>query len=1398
MAGIEEAVCIQLAKFNDVEKSVSNARWSNHNKQPVTINQGDSISITKSFIDTRNLSSAGITILVDTPLELEMFFYWINDGNPGNLANGFNDPNDSSVWFIPLPASGGPSDDIENYTSIPDYSVQMTLQSVKNIAFVLPNDITGIPYLSLNMTINSNQSVPYADGRPYLLCYTDNKPFTQTWKYTLKAGTYSPDALATLLTTNMAEVKKQTAVALNKPNAVDWFDPYAPKVNLPKETTLDQPFQVNTNGSPPVWAIGETTSSKDSEGQYGTAVINCQPYIQIQQNNGLPANWFQGSSGFVSCEYNPVTPPTVPAVAGPPPLPSLCFKNIISDCPIPDTYYNLPNIPGSGGDAIPAAQCLVGLNYTILYANETNFIKMGAVSNTNGITFTCTAVEKIEPINPNIIPFTSMQTAYDYDIINAGLPFIYYITGRAPIPMTDTWWDKMGASDSLTYINNVYNIVQIQIEIAPYMTQTLQNIQTNITYVITSSSDLIDWSLYGGSPNTYTQLTDPIFPFIDGYMSAVAGTTYYVGTVGHALYPPYTNTYDTNWEVDGTFINVIGDPKLYWTCGVNGPSYISSGNTTNSDYIILGVWYKIITTDPLIDWTQVGGPSANNPDPDDEINIGSQFPSYPIIPPKKYIITYAGYNFTWGNSNPLNCDTNYDSIGIITQGYQQTNLLEANGNVYVPFSQNGTDLTFLQEGVKYYIISASGLFNWSYFGGPVPPITGVFPFATIVAGTLTGAFMIDSTSPGTHFIPPQECGFQLGSGYDTPYETLTAGGPTASPWVDIVTGVSNFNMICSIVNNGSAVYATGGTGNVPNTDALQVWFQIGVTYYVATYVSDTFLPYNITDFFISNGVQNPSPTTPFSFTVTTLSGLESISPGNTWTGHVVPTGSIVQVQYNYPFILTVNFEPNTPETYYNYNAEVIPSGIIAGLLPVSNIPWQATEYGNVIGNLYSGYNVDVIPTGTIYTITQPTFPMTFKATATGTDTTYNFPYTGNLLGTGTVKESDNFVDGIVYEVFNPNNPNFYIYPLKKTPAIPLEITSKYDSAILMNYTFPMVGSSEIQLSFNDQQNIFQWNYTHSPIQIAAPPTASGDPVSFTEQVGIVNSFRPDPNILTDLPPNKGYVSSTCKLVAKSGCMFRRMEPASFWQGILGFSPNLIVTDEELGLSNEGVLNPIILPKDINRFTYERFNNVTTRSLLSTAMNFTTSSVFPNIEESYITNMYYPNPDTSPVNLAYSSVLDSWYSTEMTYNFIINVINTSNTGGTDPVSPIPPQWNESWYQALDQTVTIPAIKAPTLVSDLYGHYLIEIEGYQSSLLNEQQKYGIKAIVSSYYNNIGSFTSLPFNDMAFLYQHVGESITLNNFRVRILNGKMEEVAGLGDNSCVYLQINKAISQVEVQQV
>lgn len=1034
MSAIQEAVCIQLAKFNDIENSISNARWSNHNKEPVTINQGDNISITKAFVDTRNLSSSGITILDDLPVELEMYFYIINNGNPGSQAQGFNSNDPGKVtWIGPNQCKITTINEGVCYDP-PVFTRQYTLQSAPNIIF--QSDIAILNTAPLVQTINSVQANVYADGRPYLLCYSDNSRYTQTFKYTIPKGTYSPDEIGTLLTTAMSEVKKTTAFALNNNEASQWW-----KIN-PTTQFLDQPFVVNTRGYPPL-SCDSFFSGNDG---FTPATIT-QPNLKVVPNNGIQS----------------------------PSTKSLCFKPIITDCPIPAS--SLGPIPN--GPTINASQCHIGFTYEIITLGDTNWHAMGFdpdVVPAPGGGFLCTAREVLPPPpSPDIIPYTEMQIGKNYIIINPGVLFNYYVREGIVTSYTtirDTPWSEMGSSDNSTYINNVTGIDYVIIN-GPINGSDLEiNFITGFKYVITEIVDInIDLSLIGGPPNIYG-------PSIPLYNNVFTGTYYYLTSFGTQLHAPFTQGYDMIvGGIQYLFDNTFGSTRT--TAVIVGPIvYIEIPLTTSALYIQTGVTYVILTYDP-----------------------------------------------------------NYSEV----------------------------------------------------------------------------------------------------------WQTLGA-------------------------------------------------FQ---------------------------------------------------DPGQ---------------------------------------------------------PWVAVRDGDAQDEMGTGYAGFVVPTGALQTITNPTVPTApFISTYTGTDSVTEIGVKGYIIGTGTVREA-NFVDGTVQEILNVNSPNYYMYPLKLNgnPGIATQNqgTLVVETKLLYDYGFPLVGATEIELAFNDQLGKFQWSYIHSPIQQGVAPT-TGNQTTFQEVVGIVNSFQPT--------GGTSFISSTCKLTAQSGIMFKRMEPASFWMDVLGFSPNLMVTDDELGLTTDGTLKPIIPGVTDKRFTYSRFDSITSRGLLTTAMNFNGDATYQNAETSYIPGMFYgssllPGQPTPPVSLMYSPVVDKWAGYEVAYATLGNTQPLISQGLPTQVPDYdaPYSWNQVWFSALDVTHAVLAERTPLLISDKFGHFLVEIQGYDSTLLNEKQKYGIKAIVSSYYNNIGSFTTLPFNDSAFLYQHVGEPITLNNFRVRILDGNMNEVEGLGRNSSIYIQINKNITPVEVAQV
>jgi hypothetical protein len=114
---------------------------------------------------------------------------------------------------------------------------------------------------------------------------------------------------------------------------------------------------------------------------------------------------------------------------------------------------------------------------------------------------------------------------------------------------------------------------------------------------------------------------------------------------------------------------------------------------------------------------------------------------------------------------------------------------------------------------------------------------------------------------------------------------------------------------------------------------------------------------------------------------------------------------------------------------------------------------------------------------------------------------------------------------------------------------------------------------------------------------------------------------------------------------------------------------------------------------------------------------------------------------------------------------------------------------------DSTNTLDASQAPLNPNDT-GHFLIELNGYQTNYFDENDAYQIKSIISSYYITANSFATAPFPD-SFVYEHHGEPLIIGGLRVRILNPKTKKVLPIGPNSTVYLQITQQLTPETVQQ-
>jgi hypothetical protein len=256
------------------------------------------------------------------------------------------------------------------------------------------------------------------------------------------------------------------------------------------------------------------------------------------------------------------------------------------------------------------------------------------------------------------------------------------------------------------------------------------------------------------------------------------------------------------------------------------------------------------------------------------------------------------------------------------------------------------------------------------------------------------------------------------------------------------------------------------------------------------------------------------------------------------------------------------------------------------------------------------------------------------------------------------------------------------------------------------------------------------------------------------------------------PSQPSLTENICRYTKHSGIMFKKMLPESFWSDVLGFNvKSLLVTDEEL----------------LNRtMTFRRFKNITTEGFMGQTDNF---------DFGYPTPIYpikTPAPDFySYLPLGKSSGVAADISVEQVLAMTAAVAVYSDTS----VQPFFPFTFTSVA-----TIPIEALNFAVGSKDTTGHSLLELTlGYNNQLINNQNSYQVKSIISNYYTpTAGGFSSAPFPD-SYVYQHFGEPIQLSCIKLRVLDAiTMTNLLGLGPNSCVYLTVTKQITDAEVNAV
>ena len=264
-----------------------------------------------------------------------------------------------------------------------------------------------------------------------------------------------------------------------------------------------------------------------------------------------------------------------------------------------------------------------------------------------------------------------------------------------------------------------------------------------------------------------------------------------------------------------------------------------------------------------------------------------------------------------------------------------------------------------------------------------------------------------------------------------------------------------------------------------------------------------------------------------------------------------------------------------------------------------------------------------------------------------------------------------------------------------------------------------------------------------------------------------------------IPDTAVITKNICRYTKHSGILFKKMSPSNFWGDLLGFDVKTITTNDDELLNR--------------RMTFERWKNITTEGYMGITNNFdfniTPFYPFKTATPDFYSYLPLAKPNSAQTSTGIASDLSIEQITNMAKEIQLNQVI-----GTYTAEPFYPFTFSSVA-----TVPLEASKAPLGSKDQTGHSLIELTlGYNNLFINNNGNYNVKAILSNYYQTTGSFSSMPFGD-AYVYQHLGESQVLSSIKIRILDPiTMSNLQGLGPNSCIYLIVNKQVTQVEADQI
>ena len=302
-----------------------------------------------------------------------------------------------------------------------------------------------------------------------------------------------------------------------------------------------------------------------------------------------------------------------------------------------------------------------------------------------------------------------------------------------------------------------------------------------------------------------------------------------------------------------------------------------------------------------------------------------------------------------------------------------------------------------------------------------------------------------------------------------------------------------------------------------------------------------------------------------------------------------------------------------------------------------------------------------------------------------------------------------------------------------------------------NYSW--IGSNNVEVTWDDEQKRFRFNYMHFPLSTGAGPAIINQ---------LTFNYNEDTTVTPAIPPSyyRSYTDGSTNITTKAygGIFFTSLEPFnSFWKDVMGFDTSLIAnfgTPSAPADFGTGIPFGSLTPHFYGQVTLPKI-------ILTAGVN--------------ITEQLFVLGDLTGERKDYTGAGYSPYSATA----------APNDGA-------PGEGDGRVAVSVDDVVPIVAGLPQSIGKQSSGYYIVDIDcgtTYNENIGSDSQQLAysrnIRGIIDRYYS-ANSYTSSQGSQIS--YVHYGNSFMLANIKVRFTNSDGTDIIDLGRDNTIFLKVIK----------